>query len=919
MIPNVIAERLREVLFFLPWEISCSSARTWNCCNHISELDGNAFYSYTEAAMAPNMFQQLRRRVNRLLLDHFSRKPEPGSLVRQRWESSFTEKERQRRFEEGGDAGYRAAYEDDSFAIELKKPDIFAWADDRLYRFDDFTLELSVSLPRAESMSSAGGLIVRKADEDTFYYFLISDTGMFRFDFVFNGHPRTLIPWTSAVSASDRSDLDTDTAGDVDTVGWKLKLIARGTDFTFFINDAWVAEVEDDGARSGTVSLAAQRYHDSFPEKSVPVRFHSLLLESRPMEVEIEYLRWTKAIKAAPEQRVVLARRLFDFGNYGPALVQLKRAFTVRQPFPEEELLIAECCLRLGFYESALHHFEELEKKDPGLEEACLGKANVLYLQNRFSDLMDYLDGLDEPAAGRPSLLNLRGNTLSALGNFSGAAACYREAFAKAPEMAIFGLNAAAALENAGAPEASEAGGAGVIELYRECSRILFRQEAWEDLDRALTALRRRDPSDPVAESIEGKIAFQDGDYELAATYLRPLADAGYDDSTVHYLCALIDLQAGDQESAFREAGEACRLEPDYPLYRFKRAEIAYLLGRADPEEAREAVRLDEENGWAWNLLGLILLEGDGSGDVVEALDALGKAADLLPEEPEPLINRSAALMRTEGADAALASLDAPEFTDRSGACTSAAILNRKGNILSEAGRYEEASQAYLAAAALEPGEPLWRENAAAALLAADRVPEADRLLARLLEEEATASRYRLTGQSALRTGEYSRAEAAFKAALQADPEDPMCRLDLVEMHLLRERFSEADKTLESLEAEPQAFEALTRRMEFLRRRLRTTGGTEYGCAGCSRIWWVPKDAAAPEQLRLRGEPPAEAPAGQCPSCGAVYCVACGMEHLSEGRFHCPACEVPLKLNDSGLRYLMMKLVDSGTPPETQP
>jgi Flp pilus assembly protein TadD len=485
--------------------------------------------------------------------------------------------------------------------------------------------------------------------------------------------------------------------------------------------------------------------------------------------------------------------------------------------------------------------------------------------------------------------------------------------------MAIFGLNAAAALETAGAPEATDAGGAGVIELYRECSRLLFRQEAWEDLDRALTALRRRDPSDPAAESIEGKIAFQDGDYTLAEKYLRPLAEAGYDDSTVHYLCALIDLQAGDAEAAYREIGEACRLEPDYPLYRFKKAEIAYLLGRPDPDEAREAVRLDDTNGWAWNLLGLILLEGDAPGDAAEALDALGKAAGLLPEEPEPLINRSAALIKTEGADAALASLDAPEFTDRSGACTSAAILNRRGNILSEAGRYEEASQAYLAAVALEPGDPLWRENAAAALLAADRVPEADRLLARLLEEEATAARYRLMGQSALRTGEYSRAEAAFKAALEADPKDPMCRLDFVEMQLLRERFSEADKALAALEAEPQPFEAVTRRIAFLRGRLRTTGGTEYRCAGCSRTWWVPKGAAAPDQLRLRGEPPAEAPAGQCPSCGAVYCVACGMEHLSEGRFHCPDCKVPLKLNNAGLRYLMMKLVDNGAPPETQP
>lgn len=856
--------------------------------------------------MAPHLFQRLIRRVNRLLLNHFPRKPEPGALVQRRWESSFSENGNRRRFEEEQGAGYSARYEQDRFVIDLKKPGIFAWSRERLYRYGDFAAELEFDLPAGRSgqtgpaeegggMRCAGGIILRQVTDDTFYYFLVGDTGMFRFDFVFNGHPRVLVPWTAAGNSGGT---------------FTLKLIARGTSFTFFVNGSWVGEIDDDGAESGSIALAAQRYHEGEPEGSLPVRFRRLMIESRPLETEIEYIRWTRAIPPSPERRIVFARRLFGFGNYGPALVQLRKAFTSRPPDPRERLFVAECSLRLGFHESALEQFEAAAAELPELEEARTGKANVLYLQNRFGELVEYLESLEEPLRGRPVLLNLRGNALSALGRFSEAARACRAAFEADPETAVYGLNAASALLSAGGPGAERE----AAELYRECARTFFRRQELEDLETALSALRRIEPSDPAAAAIEGKMAFQDGEFERAGELLRPLAEAGCEDSAVHYLCALLDLRAGNLEAALAGSEKACRLEPGYPLYRFKHAEILYLLGRGDPEQARAAAQMDEENGWAWNLLGLLLLDrnGEAGRDAVEALDALEKAVGLLPDEPEPLINRSEALLRLRGTTAALESLDAGSFRDGEGKTVSAVILNRRGNLLSREERFGEASDAYLAAAALEPREPLWRENAAAALLEADRVPEADRLLARLLEEEPTAARYRLTGRSALRTGEYARAEAAFNAAVQADPEDPASRIDMARLLMLRERFAGADEALSEAERllEDAAPSPLKEQALRLRERLRESGGTVYRCASCGRSWWAPKDAAAPERLLLKGEPPAEAPAGGCSGCGAVYCVACAMETLSGGRFHCPACALPLKLNDPGLRAVMMKVLE---------
>ncbi|WP_020611927.1 tetratricopeptide repeat protein [Sediminispirochaeta bajacaliforniensis] len=844
--------------------------------------------------MAFRPFEQLIRRTNRLLLRLFSRKPEAGSIVTERWETSFSEKEAHRRFDVGGGPGYRAAYREGYFSLELQKPDFFAWVQDQQYQYDDVLVEIEMTIPSgAEEMNYSAGLLLRKISEDSFYYVLVSDTGMFRFDFVFNGHPRTLIPWTAAPRGAAAAEKD-------DSSGFRrvtLKLIARGTSFTFFIDGAWAGEVEDDGGRSGYIALAAQRYHARNPQEGdrTEVRFLSLLVESRPVEVEIEYLRWTRAIKPSPEQRIILARRFFDFGNFGPALIQLKRAFTGRAPLPEEELLLAECYLSLGFYDSALLHIERILEGDPGMEEALREKAGVLYLQGRIDELLGLLDTMEAQKPLSSALLNLRGNALSSLGRFDQAADLYRRAFEGDPSVSQFALNAAASFERSG--KNTEA-----LAMYRKAAGELYRQQAWDELERAIAAVRRYAPDDPEALAIEGKIAFEDGNWARAEALLRPLVQRGCGDSAVYYLCALLDLHRNDLASAAALTDAALALEPDYPLYHFKRAEIGYLSGKGNEEEARRALELDRENGWNWNLLGLILL--DERKDA-EALDLFEHAKQLLPEEPEPIINYSEALLRLRGCKAAVSCID-----DALTCLSSPQLFNRKGNILSASHRYDEAADAYLAAARDEPANPLWRENGAAALLAADRVPEAERILARLLEENPTALRYRLTGQAAFRTGEYSRALSAFQAAVESDPKDPFCRADLAEMLMVRGRYSEADEQLSI--AERAADDVDFPHIGALRRRLRDEGGEEYRCAGCGRSWWVPSDADAPDRLKLKGEPPAEAPAGKCPSCGAVFCVACGMEHLSEGRFHCPVCNVPLKLNDAGLRYLVMHLVSAG-------
>ncbi|HPG87305.1 MAG TPA: hypothetical protein PLQ29_11465, partial [Spirochaetales bacterium] len=78
-------------------------------------------------------------------------------------------------------------------------------------------------------------------------------------------------------------------------------------------------------------------------------------------------------------------------------------------------------------------------------------------------------------------------------------------------------------------------------------------------------------------------------------------------------------------------------------------------------------------------------------------------------------------------------------------------------------------------------------------------------------------------------------------------------------------------------------------------------------CASCEREWVVPRPVPAAPRPKLRGEPPDDSPAGSCPSCGKVFCVACRKDGLVDGRFTCPDCGERLNLNDDRVRWIVLE------------
>ncbi|HUX22669.1 MAG TPA: hypothetical protein VMW69_15645, partial [Spirochaetia bacterium] len=180
------------------------------------------------------------------MLNLFGRsKPDPTSIVTERWETKFFWKQRSR-FREEQSESYEAVFEGRELVLRLKRENLFAWVNDPLYRYRDFVLEADLELDPTGAHSSAG-LIFRYVNESTYYYFLVSTRGYFRFDVVFNGNPMRLIDWT---------ELPLPASGDTSAIGpgeqtqgpqefglghtHKLRVVANGSRFTLCCDEQWV-------------------------------------------------------------------------------------------------------------------------------------------------------------------------------------------------------------------------------------------------------------------------------------------------------------------------------------------------------------------------------------------------------------------------------------------------------------------------------------------------------------------------------------------------------------------------------------------------------------------------------------------------------------------------------------------------------
>ncbi|HVP17876.1 MAG TPA: tetratricopeptide repeat protein, partial [Spirochaetia bacterium] len=701
---------------------------------------------------------------------------------------------------------YSARHEWGAFRLELRKESYFAWetmVPER--RFTDFVLEAELEADPANG-HSALGVILRHVNDENFYFFLMSSRGNWRFDLLFNNHPQHLVEWTGLPEP--------------DGPVRRLSLVAHGSHFSFIVDDEWVGEIDDEVLSAGGIGFAAQTFSGA---REAVFRLRRIEINSRPLEVEREHLRWTYYFPVSPQARVRLAETFFAMGSHHAAVVQLRRALKDREGTAHERFLLAESCARLSLFPEALAEIDTVLRIEPGHREARLVRPNLFYLSNRLLEAREELQALlaDETISAGPVMWNLLGNTEYGLGNWGKAAEAYLRASELQPDMPLFLSNAARSREREGRFDQAR-------DLYLRAARALFAEETFDELSLLLPRLSALAPGNPEVRSLEAKMLYREGKTEEAGSILGELAAEGKADSASSYLLGIILSGKGRREEALPHFERAASAEPSFPLYQFRLAETLHMLGRDPGAVLDTALSLAPEDPWTNNLAGMIKLE---KGDPTGAVALLEKARAAAPSEPDIAINLSEALSRAGRLEDAIEVLNA--LTRSAG--PSAPVANQRGNVRARGGDNAGAVAEYEDAIRLDPENAVYKENCAAACIEIDMVHRAEELLAQVEPRQPSAKVYNLLGQVAALKGERARAELAFDEGLRLAPGDPDLTVNLA--IVLRERGNHdkaRDLLVELLRDRPTHPRAVS-----LLRRIREERETMLACSVCGRQWWA--------------------------------------------------------------------------------
>ena len=807
---------------------------------------------------------------------------DPDSLLQETWRSGFRWFQK-KRFPTETTADYRARVKKRRLELEIHKPGCFAWVINP-YQYADFVIEANLHIGGENGHSSAG-FVFRYNNEDNFYYFLLSNRGYFRFDVVFNRNPVHLIEWTPVPSIEEGSV--------------ELRIIARDSTFSFYLSDEWLAEMSDDTLKAGFIGFAAQNYEE---KNEGSFYLDDIKIESRPVEVEQEYLRWNRYIPVPPESRITLARTFTDMAKYSEAVAQLKSVVMQIPDSVEAHLLLARAYAQLKAYPESLACLDRVLELQPEDSQVPLEKADVLFLDGDYLICRDYIESILPRYPEDAQLRNLLGGCEYSLGNWDKAGARYREAAELDSENAVFLVSLARCQERVEDTESA-------LQTYLEAARQLFRQELYDELSLVLARVGKLVPPDSdhayELKSFEGKMLFHEGKKNQAESVFSEVIASGYSDSGAHYLYALLLIDKNERRKAELHLAKSAEIDPAYSLFWFRLAENRFLLGE-DPGEALEkAYALDAEDPWINNLRGQVLLKEE---HFVEALQCFQQAKESAPNQVDIYRNYAECLAKLDRGEEALQLLSKGIETVGGTAEEMASLYNQRGNCQVELKRYSSAVLDYEKALELAPERRDYMQNCAACCIELDMIMRAEELLNRLLEEQESASLYNLTGNLAVVTGEFERARLAYLEGLKLEGDNQELKLNLLSLYIETGRYQEAKDLL----AEILDWKSLPERAGRLKDRFRERFENRLECTGCNKEWWVPKELPPQPAFTIRGEPPGEAPAGRCEECGSIYCISCAAEWVRDDKLMCPKCGGRLRLNEESLKYLVLRYVEEG-------
>ena len=162
------------------------------------------------------------------------------------------------------DLDANAAYHDGQLVLRVHSPNLIAWAELSEREFDDFVLQID-SRQLGGPDDNSYGVLFRMRSPAAFYRFDISCDGYYEFSRR-NDDPSN--PWTTLTDWVASPAIEQGAGKN------RLKIVAQGAQFSFYVNDRLVAEATDSAYRSGGIGLDA----GSFSEGGVEVAFDNLII-----------------------------------------------------------------------------------------------------------------------------------------------------------------------------------------------------------------------------------------------------------------------------------------------------------------------------------------------------------------------------------------------------------------------------------------------------------------------------------------------------------------------------------------------------------------------------------------------------------------------------------------------------------------
>ena len=798
---------------------------------------------------------------------------EPGEAVEKRAEEKFVRLKKCRFKNETGSA-YTTEIRKHELIFRLLKKNLFAWCESSFFSCTDFTAEADFSFDTDDSYSSAG-IIFRKGSDYNYYYFLVSDKGYFRVDCVFNGKPMPMIEWTP-LSSSIGQDVS-------------IKVTGLGGYFNFHVNNEKVCSLHDEIIAKGDITFCCQNYDVSDTAEISLKRFS---VNSVAFDVEEAY---SDEKEIALEQKYNLAKSMFERGKFETAAVWMEKIIRNSDPAGISSpvySLYSEILLNLGMYDEALKCLDKAIEIEPGNVMLILEKGNLLYQQGRYLDLNEFLEKNRKYCRKNPVYRDLKGHAAFFLGRTGDALENYLKAASYDPENPYYFYNAGRCAEADDIIEAAE--------YYKKALILFFRQDSTEDIHNILSWFESSEIDDPAVESIKGKVFFSENNFSRAEEIFRKLIDSGGGESEVYYLNALIEYRKGNTEEALKNIETSCSLEPDYPLYFFRLAEMQY-ASSIDPLPAvNKALELDPDDEWINNLAGLISLDNERYKDAANYFEK----AFIKNQDDRIIFNYSEALLKTGDFDRAVSVLDSAD--------ESLETVIRKGAVLAASERYSEAYEFLESSHKEYPDNLEIMKILAEVCYQSEKLSRSEEILYLLEEKSPDSSVYNMIGNAARLKGEYSRADASYLKSLEIEY-NPVVALNYIEGICERQDYYEAHNKIYEYFGGKDIPESLNERYCRIRDKILKETEITLSCATCSREWTVLKNTVMNQKLKIIGEPDPASPAGRCPSCGRIYCVECALKWLDGQRFTCSECGEYLKLNDDYLRFIVSEYTGSGT------